>query len=55
MTDYTGKWVAYDFSKGAEVIASGENCGKVIDEARAKGVEAPAIVFVHDPEVPHYY
>lgn len=44
--EYGGQYVAYDPTQGDKVIASGSNGGKVVEQARAQGVEVPAIAFV---------
>lgn len=48
---YQGKYVAFSPSEGKKVIASGRNAGAVIEKARKKGVDTPAIVFVPEADV----
>ena len=52
---YQGKYVAYSSSDGKKVIASGRNAGNVIEKARKKGVDTPAIVFVPKEDVTYIY
>ncbi len=52
---YQGKYVAFDPDKGKTVIAYGKNVGKVIEKARKKGVECPAIAFVPEEGVTYIY
>ncbi len=52
---YRGKYVAFASSGCNEVIASGSNPGTVIKNARNKGVEVPAIVFVPKENVAYIY
>jgi hypothetical protein len=48
---YEGKYVAFSPSEGKKIIASGLKASTVIQKARAKGVEVPAIVFVPKADV----
>jgi len=48
---YQGKYIAFSPSEGKKVIASGRNAGNVIEKARRKGVDTPAIVFVPEADV----
>jgi len=48
---YQGKYVAFSPSEGKKVIASGRNAGNVIEKARKRGVDTPAIVFVPKADV----
>lgn len=51
-----GSYVAFDPEKGSgDIIASGDNVGDVIDSARSKGVEVPAIMFVPQEGVTYIY
>ena len=52
---YQGKYVAFSPSEGKKVIASGRNAGTVIEKARKKGVDTPAIVFVPKEDVTYIY
>lgn len=48
---YQGKYIAFSPSGGKKVIAHGRNAGAVIEKARKKGVDTPAIVFVPEADV----
>lgn len=48
---YQGKYVAFSPSEGKKVIASGRDAGTVIEKARKRGVDTPAIVFVPEANV----
>ena len=49
-------YVAFDPEKGSgNIIASGDNVGDVIDSARNKGVDIPAIIFVPQEGVTYIY
>jgi hypothetical protein len=52
---YQGKYVAFSSSEDKKVIASGRDAGTVIEKARKKGVDTPAIVFVHKEDVTYIY
>jgi len=52
---YQGKYVAFSPSEGKKVIASSRNAGTVIEKARKKGVDTPAIVFVPKEDVTYIY
>jgi formylmethanofuran dehydrogenase subunit D len=52
---YQGKYVAFSSSEGKKVIASGRDAGIVIEKARKKGVDTPAIVFVPKEDVTYIY
>ncbi len=52
---YQGKYVAFSPSEGKKVIAYGRNAGAVIEKARKKGVDVPAIVFVPKEDVTYIY
>ena len=48
---YQGQYVAFSPSEGKKIIAHGRNAGTVIEKARKKGVDTPAIVFVPETGV----
>lgn len=48
---YQGKYIAFSPSGCKKVIAHGRNAGAVIEKARKKGVDTPAIVFVPEADV----
>lgn len=52
---YQGKYVAFDPPKGKEIVAFGEDVCDVINIAKEKGVEDPAIVFVPKDDVAYIY
>ena len=52
---YQGKYVAFSSSEDKKVIASGRDAGAVIEKARKKGVDTPAIVFVPKEDVTYIY
>lgn len=43
---YQGRYVAISDDEKPKVIASGRDCGHVIDKARQKGHASPCIIFV---------
>ena len=43
---YQGRYVAITNEQKPKVIASGKDCGVVIDKARQKGQQSPCIIFV---------
>ena len=49
------EYVAFDTNEGNKVVASGSNVGTVIDNARRKGVEVPAVLFVPQEGVTYIY
>ena len=52
---YQGQYVAFSPCDGKKVIASGRDAGTVIEKARKKGVDTPAIVFVPKEDVTYIY
>ena len=52
---FEGKYVAFDASKGKNIIASGRDPGKLIDKVREMGVSVPAIVFVPKENMAYIY
>ena len=43
---YRGKYVAFQDFNSRDVVASGRDPSKVIDNARKKGVDSPVFLFV---------
>ena len=43
---YEGKYVAVDKKNGNEIVAFGQSLGRVLKNAQARGVKAPAVIFV---------
>ena len=48
-------YVAFDPANFKKAITSGSNVGTVIDDARRKGVEVPAVIFIPKEGVTYLY